>query len=157
MSGRNLSRRSALAVLAAASLAVCLLFSAVLRLRAADEGPGRVLVQTPRFFELRTYTAAPGKLEALHKRFREHTNELFKKHGMTMVGYWTPADAPRNKDTLIYILAFPDRDAREKAWKEFRADPDWVKAKAESEKDGPLLAHNPESVFMNPTDYSPIK
>ncbi len=110
-----------------------------------------------RFFELRTYTAAPGKLDALNKRFREHTNELFKKHGMTIIGFWTPADEPRSKDTLIYILAYPDREAREKSWKEFQADPDWVKAKAESEKDGPLLAHPPESVYMNPTDYSPIK
>ena len=110
-----------------------------------------------RFFELRTYTTAPGKLVALNNRFREHTNGLFKKHGMTIVGFWTPADEPRSKDTLIYILAYPDREAREKSWKEFQADPDWVKARDESEKDGPLLAHPPESVYMNPTDYSPIK
>ena len=110
-----------------------------------------------RFFELRTYTAAPGKLDALNNRFREHTNALFKKHGMTIIGFWTPADEPRSKDTLIYILAYPDREAREKSWKEFQADPDWQKAKTESEKDGPLLAHPPESVYMGPTDYSPIK
>jgi len=110
-----------------------------------------------RLFELRTYTAAEGKLDALHKRFREHTNDLFKKHGMTIIGFWTPAEEPRSKNTLIYILAYPDREAREKSWKEFQADPDWQKAKAESEKDGPLLAHPPESVYMNPTDYSPIK
>jgi hypothetical protein len=110
-----------------------------------------------RFFELRTYTAAPGKLDALNKRFREHTNGLFKKHGMTIIGFWTPADEPRSKDTLIYILAYPDRESREKSWKEFQADPDWVKAKSESEMGGPLLAHPPESVYINPTDYSPIK
>jgi hypothetical protein len=110
-----------------------------------------------RFFELRTYTAAPGKLDALHKRFREHTDDLFKKHGMTIIGFWTPADEPRSKDTLIYILAYPDREAREKSWKEFQADPDWIKAKDESEKDGPLLAHPPESVYMRPTDFSPMK
>ncbi len=110
-----------------------------------------------RFFELRTYTAAEGKLDALNKRFREHTNDLFKKHGMTIIGFWTPTDGPRSKDTLIYILAYPDRAAREKSWTDFQADPDWQKAKAESEKDGPLLAHPPESVYMGPTDYSPIK
>ena len=62
---------------------------------------------------------------------------------MTIVGFWTPADEPRSKDTLIYILAYPDREAREKAWKEFQSDPDWVKAKADSEKDGAILAHAP--------------
>jgi len=124
---------------------------------AQENGPGLQPELKERFFELRTYTAAPGKLDALNKRFREHTNGLFKKHGMTIIGFWTPADEPRSKDTLIYILAYPDREAREKSWKEFQADPDWIKAKDESEKDGPLLAHPPVSVYMNPTDYSPMK
>ena len=105
---------------------------------------------------MRTYTAAEGKLEALHARFRDHTNKLFQKHGMTLIGYWTPADGPTSKNTLIYILAYPDKDAREKAWKDFQADPEWVKAKNDSEKDGKLV-DGVVSVFMNPTDYSPIK
>jgi hypothetical protein len=124
---------------------------------AQERGVGSTPEVKERFFELRTYTAAPGKLDALHKRFREHTDDLFKKHGMTIIGFWTPADEPRSKDTLIYILAYPDREAREKSWKDFQADPDWVKAKDESEKDGPLLAHPPESVYMRPTDFSPMK
>ena len=106
---------------------------------------------------MRTYHASPGKLNALHARFRDHTNKLFVKHGIELIGYWTPTDEPRSKDTLIYILAYADREAREKAWKDFQADPDWVKAKAESEKDGPLLARPPESVFMSPTDFSPMR
>lgn len=146
-----------IAALAATSLVLCHFATGVPRLRASDEDNTKTLVQTPRLFELRTYTAAPGKLDALNKRFREHTNALFKKHGITIIGFWTPADEPRSKDTLIYILAYPSREAREKAWKEFQGDPDWVKVEAESEKDGLLLAHPPESVFMNPTDYPPIK
>jgi hypothetical protein len=111
-----------------------------------------------RVFELRTYYAKPGKLMALNARFREHTNKLFEKHGMTIIGFWTPADPPKEKELekLIYILAFPNRDAADKSWTAFRADPDWKKVQNESEKDGPLVDHV-DSVFMNPTDYSPIK
>jgi hypothetical protein len=111
-----------------------------------------------RVFELRTYYAKPGKMKALHARFRDHTNKLFEKHGMTIIGFWTPTDPPKDKELekLIYILAFPSRDAGDKSWKAFQDDPDWKKAKDESEKDGALVDHV-DRVFMNPTDYSPLK
>jgi hypothetical protein len=105
-----------------------------------------------RCFEMRTYYANAGKLDALHARFRDHTIKLFAKHGMTNIGYWVPVENPDSK--LIYLLAYPSRDAREKAWKAFLADPDWIKAKAESEKNGPLVARN-ETQFLTLTDYSP--
>ena len=109
-----------------------------------------------RFFELRTYHAAPGKMKALHARFRDHTNKLFVKHGMTIIGFWNPADPAQADKTLVYILAYPSKEAREKSWKAFRADPDWLRAKDASEKDGKLV-DKVDSVFLNPTDYSPIK
>ena len=109
-----------------------------------------------RVFEMRTYYAAPGKMNALHARFRDHTNKLFVKHGMTLIGYWTPIDPKEAEVKLIYILAYPSKDAATKSWKDFQNDPDWKTAKAASEKDGKLVA-KVESVFMNPTDYSPIK
>jgi hypothetical protein len=113
---------------------------------------------SPRFFEMRTYHAAPGKLQALHARFRDFTNKLFVKHGMEMIGYWVPVDKEgKPQDTLVYILAFPSRAARDKAWKEFTGDIEWQAVKAETEKNGPLLIGRPESVFMTATDYSPIK
>jgi len=121
------------------------------RLSAADEKPQM------RLFELRTYTANEGKLDALNARFRDHTCKLFEKHGMTNIGYWTPSDGDKSKNTLIYILAFPDRAARDKAFKDFGADPEWKKAQAESEANGKLLVKAPESVFLTPTDYSPMK
>jgi hypothetical protein len=108
---------------------------------------------TGRVFELRTYHCHPGRLDALNKRFRDHTNRIFKKHGMEMVGYWTPIDQP---DTLIYILAFPSRDAATQAWAAFRADPEWNAARTASEADGPIV-QKVDSVFMSPTDYSPVK
>jgi hypothetical protein len=109
-----------------------------------------------RIFELRTYTAVPGKLDALNKRFRDHTVRLLSKHGMTHVGYWTPADPPLSETTLIYVLAHSSREAAKKSWDAFRADPDWIKARDESQKDGPLTT-KVESVFLNPVDYSPMK
>ena len=119
--------------------------------------PARAEAQTAnRVFELRTYTAPPGKLEALHTRFRDHTLRLFTKHGITNIGYWTPADAPLAENTLVYLIAYPSRDAAKKSWGAFRSDPDWIKARDESQKDGSLTT-KVESVFLNPTDYSPLK
>jgi hypothetical protein len=109
-----------------------------------------------RFFELRTYTAAEGKLDALLSRFRDHTNQLFAKRGITIIGFWVPADEPRKKNTLIYILAFADRESREKSWKEFSNDAEWKKVQQESQRNGKLVDHV-DSVYMTPTDFSPIK
>lgn len=109
-----------------------------------------------RVFEMRTYTAHDGKFEDLHRRFREHTTALFEKHGMTNVGYWVPTDGPEAGNTLVYLLAYPNREAREASWKAFLADPDWIKAYTESHKNGPLVA-KVVSQFLRPTDYSPIK
>jgi hypothetical protein len=111
-----------------------------------------------RLFEMRIYTTNPGKLEALHKRFREHTNALFQKHGMQLIGYWTLAEgeAEEKDNTLVYILAYPSREARDASWKAFGEDPEWKAAYQESHKDG-VLVKKVESKFLNPTDYSPIK
>ena len=109
-----------------------------------------------RLFEMRIYTCHPDKLEALHDRFRDHTNRLFEKHGMEMVGYWTPADDPKSEHTLVFILAYPSREAREAAWKAFRDDPEWQAAFEASHADGPIVAEA-ESFFLVPTDYSPIR
>src|SRR5262245_47636754 len=87
-----------------------------------------------RVYEIRIYYAAPAKLEALQARFRDHTMKLFEKHGMVNIGYWVPLENTDNK--LIYILAYPNREAREKSWKGFMADPDWQKAYKASEVDG---------------------
>ena len=108
-------------------------------------------------FELRTYTAPPGKLEALKARFRDHTIQLFKRHGMEAIGYWTPQDKPNSENTLIYVLVHPSREAATKNWAEFQADPEWIQARADSVKDGPITTKTPDSVFMDPTDFSPIK
>lgn len=124
---------------------------------AEPETPSPSIAKDSRFFEMRTYTAAPGKFEALHARFRDHTNRLFKKHGMTLVGYWVPADKEKGaENTLVYILSYPSREAREASWKAFAADPEWKAAKDASEVNGKLV-DKVDIVFLRPTDYSPIK
>jgi hypothetical protein len=121
-------------------------------LEAADKEPSK----SERVFEMRTYYAPAGKMKDLQARFRDHTSKLFEKHGITIIGFWTPTDPKEAEVKLIYILAYPSKAAADKSWAEFRKDPDWIKAKTESEKNGSLV-EKVESVFMKPTDFSPIK
>jgi NIPSNAP len=109
-----------------------------------------------RVFEIRTYTAPDGKLDALKARFRDHTISIFKKHNMVSIGYFTPQDAPLSQNTLIYVLAHPSRDAAKTNWAAFNADPEWVTARTASEVNGKLTT-GVTSVFVDPTDFSPIK
>ena len=111
---------------------------------------------TGKVFELRTYTAPDGKLPLLQKRFRDHTIRIFEKHGMKSIGYWVPQDAPANDNTLIYVISHANRDAAKVSWANFSADPEWKKVSAESQVDGPIVS-KVVSVYMDATDYSPIK
>jgi hypothetical protein len=109
-----------------------------------------------RVFELRTYTAPEGKLPNLQARFRDHTMRIFERHGMKNVGYWVPQDSPAKDNTLIYIISHESREAAKKSWAAFGADPEWQKVAKESQMDGKIVA-GITSVYMDPTDYSPIK
>ncbi|MEO6235690.1 MAG: NIPSNAP family protein [Vicinamibacterales bacterium] len=107
-------------------------------------------------YELRTYTAAEGKLANVNARFRDNTRRIFEKHNMTSIGYWTPLEGATAETTLIYLLEHPSREEARKNWAAFSADPEWQKVKAESETGGRIVA-KAESVFLNPTDYSALK
>ncbi len=107
-------------------------------------------------YELRTYTTNDGKLENLHARFRDHTQAIFDKHGMKSLGYWVPKDEHKSKNTLIYILEHENRESAKVSWKNFIADPNWLKVAKESQINGRILAKAPESIFMTSTDYSPL-
>lgn len=107
-----------------------------------------------RVFELRTYTVPDAaKFTMLNARFREHTTKLFERHGITNVGYWTAVDAP---NTLIYVVAHTSQEDAKKSWAAFRADPEWVKVRAQTEAQG-LTGVKVESKYLQPTDYSPMK
>jgi hypothetical protein len=120
---------------------------------AAPVSSTAAVAKDSRVFELRTYYAEPGKLDALHARFRDHTTRLFQKHGMTIVGYWMPREAP---DRIVYVLAYKTKEAADASWKGFREDPEWVKARTASEANGRLVT-KVESIYMDATDYSPLK
>ena len=107
-------------------------------------------------YELRTYTAAEGKLDALQARFKNDTIRIFKKHGMESVGYWVPEDPDKSKNTLIYILKHPSREEAEKHWTDFQNDPEWKNVSAESEAHGKLVL-KVERVWLDPTEFSALK
>ncbi|HYB94818.1 MAG TPA: NIPSNAP family protein [Vicinamibacterales bacterium] len=109
-----------------------------------------------RVYELRTYTAPEGKLPELLARFRNHTMRIFERHGIKNHGYWVPQDEPAKSNTLIYIISHDSREAAKKNWAAFGADPEWKKVAAESQANGRILS-GVVSVYMDPTDYSPMK
>ena len=112
--------------------------------------------QAGRFYELRTFTANDGKLEALHERFRAHTMALWAKHGMTNVAYFKVVDPPASSNTMIFLLSYPSRDASKASWAAFAQDPEWKTVVAESEANGKLIMKG-ETIALEPTDYSPMK
>ena len=109
-----------------------------------------------RVFELRTYTAHPGRIDDLHARFADHTTALFERHGMTNIGYFSPQDSPLAENTLIYLLAHDSRAAAEESWAAFRADPEWQSVAEETRRNGRLV-ENVVSVFVDATYYSQMK
>jgi hypothetical protein len=119
--------------------------------------PSPSIAKDSRCFEMRTYYAAPGKLEELNKRFRDHTCALFEKHGMKNIGYWIPTEKDKGaENTLVYIIAHKSREEAKKSWAAFIADPEWKKVHAASEANGKLVTKI-ESVFLAATDFSPVK
>jgi hypothetical protein len=117
---------------------------------------GDAEAQGRKVFEMRTYTSPEGKLNDLLARFRNDTLRIFEKHGMENVGYWVPTDAPASANTLVYILAHDSRDAAAKSWAAFREDPEWKAVAERTQANGPIVS-NVQSVFLESTDFSPLK
>lgn len=109
-----------------------------------------------RIYEWRTYIAPPGKINDLNARFRDHTLRLFEKHGMKNVIYLTPTDPKAAENTLTYLISHASKEAADKSWAAFRADPEWQAAAKKSEENGKLV-QSVKADFYVPTDYSPIK
>jgi len=144
----SLFRRAAfgLAAISATFLSACASMSDTTQRGGPDVG----------LYELRTYTAAPGKMAALDARFRDHTISLFKRHGMTPIAFFHVYTPPGQAvdDRLVYLMGYKDRATRDAAWAAFAADPEWKQVYADSQKDGSLTSKI-ESIFLNATDYSP--
>jgi hypothetical protein len=111
-----------------------------------------------RVFEIRTYTAHPGRLDGIIKRMGGGEGKIFERLGMQPMGFFVAAEAPKSADTFVYILAHESREAATASWAKFREDPEWkaLQAKSYAESGGPTTA-KVDSIFVNPTDFSPMK
>jgi len=137
-----------------AGVGLAVAFAAGFAVRGLLPGEPVAFAQSNRVFELRTYTVPADKLDALHKRFRDETvPKFFPKHGMANVWYGKPLDAPLSQTTMTYMIAFPSREAAKKSWDSFRADQDWARVAKESGVGQVKI----DSVYFEPTDYSPLK
>ena len=105
-------------------------------------------------YEYRIYDIVPGKLPDIHNRFANITTRIFKKHGINVVAFWEPVIGTSNQ--LHYILAFDSLAHREKAWNAFQSDEEWLKARAETERGGPIVARV-VNYILRPTPYSPMQ
>jgi hypothetical protein len=106
-------------------------------------------------YELRIYHAAPGRLPDLNRRFETITLKLWEKHGIRQVGFWTVLIGESNH-ALYYLLEWKDLAERERVWTGFMTDPEWLSARAETERNGPLVTHLSNSI-LTPTGYSKMK
>jgi hypothetical protein len=138
----------------AVTMGLALAFVAGFALRGVVPGEPVAFAQANRVFELRTYTVADGKLDLLHKRFRDQTvPKFFPRHGMANVWYGKPMDTPASANSMTYMIAFPSREAAKKSWDAFRADQEWAKVAADSGVGQVKI----DSVYFEPADYSPLK
>lgn len=106
-------------------------------------------------YELRIYRCIPGRLPALLKRFETATLKLWEKHGIKPAGFWTTLIGESNME-LTYMLKWESLAERERLWAAFMSDPDWINARADSEKDGQIVA-NIASSLLQPTSFSSVK
>lgn len=107
-------------------------------------------------YELRTYIVVPGRMPDIEKRFCDVTLRLFAKYGMKLIGFWKTVEGGRPIDELVYVLGHESEEARDRSWAAFRSDPEWVSAKAETERNGAIVARV-ESKALQPTPYSPLQ
>ncbi len=112
--------------------------------------------QSEKVFELRIYKATPGNLDNLHARFRNHTTRIFRKHGMEVVGYWSPTSEEERGNTLVYMLEHADQETAAASWQAFIEDPEWAEVAAASNANGQILG-GIEAKYMVATDYSPMQ
>jgi hypothetical protein len=105
-------------------------------------------------YEWRVYEVVPGRMSALHNRFRNITLGLFQKHGIRVVGFWEAVIGASN--TLYYMLAWENMAERERVWNSFQSDPEWTKARQESEKEGPIV-QKVVNMLLSPTPYSAMR
>ena len=106
-------------------------------------------------YEMRVYRVVPNRMPALLKRFEGTTLALWQRHGIRQAGFWTTAVGESNQE-LTYMLAWDSMAEREQKWTAFQSDPEWIAKRAESEKDGAIVANIANSLLL-PTSFSAVK
>jgi hypothetical protein len=106
-------------------------------------------------YEMRVYRAVPGRMPALLKRFEAITLDLWKRHGIRQAGFWTTAVGESNQE-LTYMLAWESMGEREQKWNAFQSDPEWIAKRAETEKDGAIVA-SVNNQILQPTAFSSVR
>ncbi len=106
-------------------------------------------------YEMRVYHCVPGRLPALLKRFETITLDIWKRHGIRQAGFWTVLVGESNQD-LVYLLAWESMAERERVWGGFMSDPEWIAKRAETERDGQIVASITNS-FLQPTGFSAVR
>lgn len=109
-----------------------------------------------RVLEIRTYTTHDGRLPALVERMGHGEGKVFERLGMKPMGYFVAAEAPKSDNTFVYILSHENREKAKENWAKFREDSEWKEVRQRSEAAGPIVA-KAETIFVNPTDFSPLK
>ncbi|MCU1323719.1 MAG: family containing protein [Acidobacteriaceae bacterium] len=144
-----MNRRNALQMMGAAAVVPFVTEPALLAatsVGAEEAGTG--------IYELRTYTAFPGKHAALLERFGKYEMAIFARMGMPGVGFWVPDEEPGKSTKLVYILRHKSRESAKENWARFQKDPEWIKVKAESEKNGVLVEVH-DILFLDLLPFSP--
>jgi hypothetical protein len=149
-----MNRRALLQSLPAAALLPTAAWAASAASDASSRGDSTSPQSSATVYELRIYHTYEGKLDDLLRRFRDHTMQLFEKHGIKNIAYWTPTDDPLKGKTLIYVISHPSREAATANWKAFQDDPEWKQVRDASEANGKIV-EKVDSTFMTLTDFSP--
>jgi hypothetical protein len=149
-----MNRRALLQSLPAAALLPTAAWADATAHGSSPSGNSAVPQSSSTVYELRIYHTFEGKLDDLLRRFRDHTVQLFEKHGIKNIAYWTPTDDPLKGKTLVYIISHPSREAATANWQAFRDDPEWKSVQEKSEANGKIV-EKVDSTFLVLTDFSP--
>jgi hypothetical protein len=111
-----------------------------------------------RVFELMIYHTLPGKVPALESIFRDVSKQQ-AQYNLKVLGYWVPNDDPAWKNTFVYVVVHPSREAAEANWRALHADPSFLPYRRAAE---PLIEKvngrfHVDEVYMRPSEFSPIK
>ncbi|HEY9280856.1 MAG TPA: rhodanese-like domain-containing protein [Eoetvoesiella sp.] len=118
---------------------------------AIETGPHYVKEKTKMIYELKKYTAHPGKYNALTSRFVNKTLPVFKRLGIKVTNCWV---SPEEVNVFFYLTCFPSEEARIAAWDAFAADEEWRQIKLQSEVDGPMLAEQSKTLLVSAEFFS---